>query len=64
MRNGVRILMAAALIGCIPAAWPASSGQMSTPAPSSFREQTPQDKARDAYNTGERAAKKADKYAD
>jgi tetratricopeptide (TPR) repeat protein len=56
--------MAVALVGCIPAAWSASSGQMSTPAPSSFREQTPQDKARDAYNTGDRAAKKADKYAD
>ncbi len=65
MRIGVPLVVAALLVSAAPAAWSAGAGQ----APSSNmpnmqpdRELTPAERAKQAYNSGVRAVKKADKY--
>jgi len=61
MRVRLQVLSACLLAAAIPAAWPnggGSMGSMNVPQP---REQTPEEKAKDLYNDGVRAVKKADK---
>jgi tetratricopeptide (TPR) repeat protein len=65
MRIGIQILAAALLISSVPQAWSAGGGQTgggNMPDLSSNREQTPEEKAKFAYNSGVRAVNKADKY--
>jgi tetratricopeptide (TPR) repeat protein len=62
MRIALRVLSAALLAGAVPAGWANGGGGMSMPQPPPTpREETPQQKARDAYNDGVRYVKKADK---
>jgi tetratricopeptide (TPR) repeat protein len=63
MRMTLRMLSACLLVTAIPAAWPNGGGGMSMPAmPQSMpRVETPEQKARAAYNDGVRYVKKADK---
>ena len=60
MRIALRLLSACLLASGISQAWANGPGGMSAPAPMP-REETPQQKARDAYNDGVRSVKKADK---
>lgn len=60
MRTAVRMLSVCLLVSAVPAVWAHGGG--STPsAPATPREQTPQQKAHDAYNDGVHDVKKADK---
>ncbi len=62
MRIAVRVLAALLLTSGTAAAWANGGGGMSMPAPPPVpREQTPQQKAREAYNDGVHGVKKADK---
>ncbi|HEY0767263.1 MAG TPA: tetratricopeptide repeat protein [Steroidobacteraceae bacterium] len=62
MRTAFQVLSVCLLVNVIPAAWANGGGGMSMPAmPATPREQTPQQKAKDAYNDGVRYVKKADK---
>lgn len=61
MRTAVRMFSLCLLVSTAPAVW-AHGGGMSTPSmPATPRQQTPQQKAHDAYNDGVREVKKADK---
>ena len=62
-RSGARIAFfsACVLVATAPAVWANGGGGMSMPDVRS-REQTPEDKAKDLYNSGVRDVKKADKY--
>lgn len=66
MRFGLRILMSALLIASVSPAWSAgagpTSGGMNMPDLPPSREQTPEERAKYAYNSGVRAVNKADKY--
>ena len=70
MRTALRVFSLCLLAGALTNAWAHGGGSMSTPArPMSRqdtmpREDTPQQKARDAYGDGVRAVKKADKAQD
>ena len=62
MRIALQVLSACLLVTAIPAAWANGGGGMSMPSmPATPRTETPQQKARDAYNDGVRYVKKADK---
>src|ERR1700731_1941060 len=63
MRIALQALSAWLLVTAIPAAWANGGGGMSMPSmPATMpRTETPQQKARDAYNDGVRYVKKADK---
>jgi tetratricopeptide (TPR) repeat protein len=63
MTSAVRgaLLSVCALLATAPAAWANGGGSMSMP-DIRPREQTPQDKAKDFYNSGVHELKKADKY--
>jgi tetratricopeptide (TPR) repeat protein len=62
MRIVLQLLSACLLASGFPAAWANGGGGMSMPSmPDVSRQQSPQEKARDAYNDGVRAVKKADK---
>jgi tetratricopeptide (TPR) repeat protein len=62
MRIALQALLACLLVTTIPSAWANGGGGMSMPSvPAMPRTQTPQQKARDAYNDGVREVKKADK---
>jgi tetratricopeptide (TPR) repeat protein len=66
MRRTIHILLTALLAAGAATAWPASSGPSSMPSSMPNvpeREMTPEEKAKSAYNSGLRAANKADKYA-
>jgi tetratricopeptide (TPR) repeat protein len=60
MRAHLTALSACLLVMALPAAWANGGGAMSMPSPMP-RVDTPQQKARDAYNDGVRQVKKADK---
>ena len=66
MRIGVPFVVAALLVSAAPAAWSAAGNSMpSSNMPSNMeapREVTPEERARQAYNSGVRTVKKADKY--
>ncbi len=63
IRSGAHttFLSACVLVATMPAVWANGGGSMSMPDIHS-REQTPEDKAKDFYNSGVRDVKKADKY--
>ena len=63
MRTAHRLVLACLLAELSLAAWANGGGGMSMPSPSMSmqREQTPQQKAREAYNDGVRYVKRADK---
>jgi len=62
MRIALRVLAGLLLAGGMAAGWANGGGGMSMPTPPPMpREQTPQQKARDAYNDGVHDVKKADK---
>jgi tetratricopeptide (TPR) repeat protein len=61
MRLALRLVLAALLADLSLAAFANGGGGMSMPSMSTPRQETPQQKARDAYNDGVRAVKKADK---
>jgi tetratricopeptide (TPR) repeat protein len=63
MTTTLKVLSAGLIIATVPLAWANGGGGMSMPSPSMSmqREQTPQQKARDAYNDGVRYVKRADK---
>jgi len=62
MRIALRVLAGVLLASGMAAGWANGGGGMSMPAPPPMpREQTPQQKARDAYNDGVHYVKKADK---
>jgi tetratricopeptide (TPR) repeat protein len=62
MRVAVQMLLACLLAGALPYAWANGGGAMPRPSmPAVPREQTPQQKAHDAYNDGVHEVKKADK---
>ena len=62
MRIALRVLAGVLLASAMAAGWANGGGGMSMPAPPPMpREQTPQQKARDAYNDGVHYVKKADK---
>ena len=62
MRIALRVLAGALLASGMAAGWANGGGGMSMPSPPPMaREQTPQQKARDAYNDGVHYVKKADK---
>jgi tetratricopeptide (TPR) repeat protein len=60
MRARLKVMSACLLLTALPAAWASGGGAMSMPAPMP-RVETPQQKARDAYNDGVHEVKKADK---
>ena len=60
MRAHFTAMSACLLVTALPAVWANGGGSMSMPAPMP-RVDTPQQKARDAYNDGVREVKKADK---
>ena len=60
MRAHLKAMSACLLVTALPAVWANGGGSMSMPAPMQ-RVDTPQQKARDAYNDGVREVKKADK---
>src|SRR5256885_16717498 len=60
MRIALRVLTGLLLAGGIATGWANGGGGMPSPPPMP-REQTPQQKARDAYNDGVHYVKKADK---
>jgi tetratricopeptide (TPR) repeat protein len=66
MRVTVPVLFAAVLVASVPAAWSAGGGPANMPNTNMgpAREETPEDKARSAYNSGVRQVKKADKAAE
>jgi tetratricopeptide (TPR) repeat protein len=62
MRITLRLLSLCLLASAVPAVWANGGGGMSMPPPMSApREETPQHKAREAYNDGVHYIKKADK---
>jgi tetratricopeptide (TPR) repeat protein len=62
MRIALHVLSVCLLAGAVPEAWANGGGAMPRPSmPSAPREQTPQQKAHDAYNDGVHEVKKADK---
>jgi tetratricopeptide (TPR) repeat protein len=61
MRLALRLLLAALLADLSVAAFANGGGGMSMPSMPTPRAETPQQKARDAYNDGVRSVKKADK---
>jgi tetratricopeptide (TPR) repeat protein len=62
MRIALQVLSASLLLGVLPAAHGNGGGGMMPSMPATMpREQTPQEKAHDAYNDGVREVKKADK---
>jgi len=65
MRIGVPFVVAALLVSAAPAAWSAGGNSMPSnnlPSMAPARELTPEERAKQAYNSGVRAVKKADKY--
>lgn len=66
MRIGISFVVAALLVSAAPAAWSAGGNSMpSSNMPSNMeppRELTPEERAKQAYNSGVRTVKKADKY--
>ena len=67
MRIGVPLVVAALLVSAVPAAWSAGGNSMPSsnmPRMEPARELTPEERAKQAYNAGVRAVKKADKYAE
>ena len=61
MRIPVQILAAGVLASAVAAAWANGGGGMSMPSMPTPRVETPQQRARDAFNDGVRYVKKADK---
>src|SRR5262245_39420070 len=64
MRIGVPFVVAALLVSAAPAAWSAGGNSMPSsnmPRMEPARELTPEERAKQAYNSGVRAVKKADK---
>ena len=62
MRTTLQVFSVCLLVTAIPVAWANGGGGMSMPQPMPTpREETPQQKAHDAYNDGVRYVKKADK---
>lgn len=61
MTTALKVLSVSLILGGVPLAWANGGGGMSMPSPFMQREQTPQQKARDAYNDGVRYVKRADK---
>jgi tetratricopeptide (TPR) repeat protein len=62
MRIALKVLSGCLLLNALAAAWANGGGAMPAPSvPSMPREETPQQKAKDAYNDGVRDLKKADK---
>ena len=61
MRATLQVFSVCLLTMAVPAAWANGGGGTSSPLPSAPREETPQQKARDAYNDGVHYVKKADK---
>jgi tetratricopeptide (TPR) repeat protein len=63
MTTALKVLSVSLIITGAPLAWANGGGgmRMPSPSPSMPREQTPQQKARDAYNDGVRYVKRADK---
>ncbi|TLY59656.1 MAG: tetratricopeptide repeat protein [Gammaproteobacteria bacterium] len=62
MRTMLQVFSVCLLVTAIPVAWANGGGGMSMPQPMPTpREETPQQKAHDAYNDGVRYVKKADK---
>jgi tetratricopeptide (TPR) repeat protein len=62
MTTRLRVLSACVLVAVVPAAWSNGGGAMSMPEVSAPREQSPQDRAKIAYNKGVHDVKKADKF--
>jgi tetratricopeptide (TPR) repeat protein len=65
MRIGVPLVVAALLVSVVPAAWSAGGNSMpssNVPRMEPARELTPEERAKQAYNSGVRTVKKADKY--
>jgi tetratricopeptide (TPR) repeat protein len=62
MTNRLAVLSACALVAAVPSAWSNGGGSMSMPEVRAPREESPQDKARTAYNKGVHDVKKADKF--
>jgi tetratricopeptide (TPR) repeat protein len=62
MTTRLRVLSACVLVAAVPAAWSNGGGSMSMPEMRAPREQTPQEKAKIAYNKGVHDVKKADKF--
>src|ERR1700730_5010824 len=61
-RTILRVLSACALVAAVPSAWSNGGGSMSMPEVRAPREETPEDKAKSAYNKGVKDVKKADKF--
>jgi tetratricopeptide (TPR) repeat protein len=61
MRIALQVLSACLLAGAMSAGWANGGGGMPAAPPPMPREQTPQQRAQDAYNDGVRDVKKADK---
>jgi tetratricopeptide (TPR) repeat protein len=62
MTTRLRVLSACVLIAAVPCAWANGGGSMSMPDIRAPREESPQDKAKAAYNKGVHDLKKADKF--
>ena len=64
MTTRLRVLSVSAcmLVAAVPSAWSNGGGSMSMPEIRAPREESPQDKAKAAYNKGVKDIKKADKY--
>jgi tetratricopeptide (TPR) repeat protein len=62
MRIRFPVLSACMLLTAASAAWAAGGGPMSVPQAGSFREQSPEDKAKSLYNDGVREVRKADRF--
>jgi tetratricopeptide (TPR) repeat protein len=65
MRIGIPLVVAALVISAAPVAWSAGAGSSPSsnmPSMEPARELTPEERAKQAYNSGVRAVKKADKY--
>src|SRR5436853_7628282 len=63
MHIRVEVLSACMLLSAVPAAWANGGGAMEMPQANS-REESPQDKAKERYNDGVRAVRKADRFQD
>jgi tetratricopeptide (TPR) repeat protein len=62
MTTRLQVLAACVLVAAIPPAWSNGGGSMPMPQISAPREESPEDKAKTAYNKGVHDVKKADKF--
>jgi tetratricopeptide (TPR) repeat protein len=62
IRLRVLSVSACMLVAAVPSAWSNGGGSMSMPEVRAPREETPEDKAKSAYNKGVKDVKKADKF--